>query len=118
MITETKEIYKCEYCKKLYQLKHFAEKHEESCFHNPKNKRVCFDCNHLIKKKETLYFDRPDGPEYKKEVDLFYCGKLELFLYPPKVENKKNWFDLGDDLNEPMKKECEFYNPESNFPFL
>lgn len=31
MITETKEICKCEYCRKLYQLKRFAEGHEEVC---------------------------------------------------------------------------------------
>jgi len=107
MISETKEIYKCEHCKKLYQLKHFALRHEQSCTKNPANWRACFGCVHLGKRETKVYHDSPFGGEQVQTVEILYCPKKEVFLYPPKVEVKKNMYDLGDDLNEPMPMECE-----------
>ena len=112
MKTEIKEVYKCEYCNKLYQRKHAAIQHENGCSKNPNNKRACIvdgiACDHLIKKRVWHYFDTPFG-EDKQQVDLLYCGHKKIFMYPPKVEAKKNWFELGDELNEPMPKECDDY---------
>lgn len=51
MIIQTKEIYKCEYCRKIYQIKRFAESHEKMCKKNPENNRACFGCNFLQKKE-------------------------------------------------------------------
>ena len=110
MKIETKEIYKCEFCNKLYQRKHFCIRHELICLKNPANYRVCFDCKHLTKEKTTIYKDYGQG-EQEESVELFFCKKINSFLYPPKVEIKKNYFDdLGDTENQPMKKECEFFD--------
>jgi hypothetical protein len=109
--TETIQVYKCEYCNKLYQRKHFAEVHEKSCHKNPNNYRKCLDeCKHLIKKTTKYYYDTGYG-ERSRDLELFYCPKKKSFLYPPKVEHDKKWFDLADDLNEPMPKECKAYEP-------
>lgn len=106
MKTETREIYKCEYCNKLYQIKGAALKHEKTCIKNPENDRPCFHCYHLTKKKVEYYYETYHG-EDSRDLKLFYCPEKDSYLYPPQVEAKKNWFDLGDELNDPMPKECE-----------
>jgi len=107
MITETKEIYKCEHCRKLYQIKRFAETHEKSCTKNPDNWRACHQCTHLGKRTTTIYYDTGYGGEQEEKLDLLYCSKLDTFIYPPSVEHKGNCHELGDDTNKPMPKECE-----------
>ena len=109
MITETKEIYKCEHCRKIYQIKRFAEAHEEMCKKNPENKRACFGCKFLEKKETTLYQDHPMGGEYTYKRDLLFCNKKEIYVYPPIVEFKGNEIDLGDETNEPMPKDCQLF---------
>ena len=109
MITETKEVYKCEYCRKVYQVKRFAELHEERCTKNPNNKRACFGCNFLEKKSATLYADSPVGGDYEYKRDLLFCKKKQIFVYPPIVEHKNSAIDLGDEFNEPMPKECNLF---------
>lgn len=108
MKIEIKEIYKCGYCNKLYQIKSFCEKHEIQCHKNPDNYRQCLDyCPHLSKQKTTLYYDTYQG-EDERIVNVFYCEKNECFLYPPKVEHKNNPLDI--DNNESMiKAGCKFY---------
>lgn len=103
-----KKIYKCEHCNKLYQKKYFAEIHEKQCNKNPANNRACLECNHLTKKDTVVYYDNYYGDmEEGRNVNLFYCPKIDAFLYPPKVEYKNNRFEFEDDLNQPMPKECE-----------
>jgi len=110
MKIETKEIYKCEFCNKMYQVKRFAIIHEAGCFKNPENKRACLDCIHLTKKKiEIMQGYHYDGSESNRNVELFYCSAMNKFIYPPQSEAKKNYFDLGDEINEPMPKECDKY---------
>lgn len=109
MKIETREIYKCEHCNKLYQIKRYCEAHEKICIQNPDNNRACYNCSHLIKQRTTHYYDAYDG-EHSEEVNILFCTKLEIYLYPPKVEHKKNWYELGDELNEPMKRECKHQN--------
>lgn len=106
MKTELKEIYKCDHCNKLYQIKSCAIAHELICSKNPTNHRPCFICAHLEKKETIYYYDTYCG-ENKKTINLLHCAVIDSFLYPPKVESKKNWFDLGDKHNEPMPKECD-----------
>jgi hypothetical protein len=50
MITETKTIYKCEHCRKLYQVKAAAERHENKCKRRPDYQRACFGCAFITKK--------------------------------------------------------------------
>lgn len=108
MKTETKEIYKCEHCNKLYQLKHWCLYHEKMCGKNPDNDRACFGCNHLTKKRETVYYDTWNG-ESTIKVDLLYCDKLDTFLYPPKVEHKGNMYETSPQENRPMPRTCKEY---------
>lgn len=113
MITETKEIYKCEHCKKLYQLKKYCLLHETTCKKNKENHRACFGCNNLTKKTETIVYDTGYG-ESQRKVDLLYCTKLDIFLYPPKVEHKGNQYETHPKENKPMPKECSTFE-ELNF---
>lgn len=108
MKIETKEIYKCDFCNKLYQLKRWAEYHEKCCHKNPENKRACLDCQHLGKKNKTVYSGLSDGDsEGEIAIDVFYCIKKDDFMHPPKSEHKKNVWELGDVENKPMPMNCE-----------
>ena len=108
MKVETKEIYKCEHCNKLYQLKHFCEKHEKACKKNPKNDRPCFRCVHLTKKDIEHYYFVGDR-DIKVNFSCLYCDKRKVFLHTPQNEIKGNALDLGDE-NLPMPKECDLQN--------
>lgn len=111
MKIETKEIYKCEYCNKLYQIKRFAERHEEICFRNPINDRNCLHCRYLDKKDYEEHYDTYRGSD-SRILKLFYCDKIKSFLYPPKVEIKGNDIELPDEYNEPMKTDCKIFAKE------
>jgi len=105
MKIETKEIYKCEFCNKLYQVKRFAEYHEKICFKNPENNRPCFSCDNLTKQDTIVFVDYPNN----RNVSLFYCDAKEKYLYTPKSEIKKNYFELSEEANDPMPKKCKEY---------
>lgn len=108
MRTETKEIYKCDFCNKLYQRKAAAIKHELMCSKNPDNDRPCFHCLNLDKKdaEKERGFEYGSGcPTY---VSLLHCKAKEIFLYPPKVGFKKNVIEI-EECNEAMPKECELF---------
>ncbi len=115
MIIETKEIYKCGYCKKLYQIKKACINHEVSCGGNPANERACFYCPNLEKKSTETYGQYYDGTEYKRDIDLLYCKAKDIFLYPPKVEIKGNAIELCDHSNEPMPVKCEMQGIQIEF---
>ena len=105
--------YKCDHCGKLYQRKSACEKHEKACSKNPENDRACFGCIHL--RKET---HEEDGPWTTRKYKFFFCGKLDHFVHPPKVEHKGNAFDT-DQYNLPMRKECDLKEePETMDDFL
>ncbi len=105
MITETKEVYKCEHCRKLYQIKSAAIKHEIRCKKNPENFRACFMCKYSIKKEVTIYEDAYNGEiEFKKE--LLYCEHFNKFLIPPLAKHKGNYYETDPIPNEDMPREC------------
>src|SRR5690606_2538475 len=109
MKVEIKEIYKCDHCNKLYQVKGAAERHEKSCHRNPDNERPCFGCNHFSGTTTTQFIDHPYSGQHEREVKVSFCGKKDSFLYPPKVEHKGNALDLGIDSNIPMPRTCESF---------
>lgn len=111
MKVETREVYKCEYCNKMYQRKHLCEKHESRCFKRPDYMRPCHTCGILKKKKETIWAGYGDewGNEAERVVEVLFCEKRDCFIYPPSVAAKGNAFDMGDKSNNEMPKECEFY---------
>lgn len=109
MLIETNvTLYKCEHCKKTYRIKHYATKHESTCFKNPQNDRPCFHCRYLD--KETV---ETDGPYSTIEYKVFVCKAKDINMYPPKCETKSNALDFGE-RNEPMPKTCEIYDKEQN----
>lgn len=104
---ENVTIYKCDFCGKELKQKHSMVNHEITCLKNPINIRPCYGCPLLIKKEAIIYYDNWDGSESEREVELLYCQAKKHFLYTPKNEAKKNWFELGNEINEPMPKECD-----------
>jgi hypothetical protein len=98
--------YKCEFCKKLYTTAGYCKQHEISCKRNPANYRICLHCEHLEKVSYTIYHDGWNG-ETEEIIKILHCETLDIYLYPPSVEHKGNALDLGDDINEPMRKECK-----------
>ncbi|WP_372934957.1 hypothetical protein [Mariniphaga sediminis] len=114
MKTKQSTIYECEFCGKYYKRKHYAEYHEGMCPKNPYNQRACFGCSHLIKKDAKVWIGIDNyysGEPYYEQRTLLYCQKKQTFLYPPKAENKGNYFTEfynEENENNPMPKECEF----------
>ena len=108
MKIETKEIYKCEHCRKLYQVKKACEKHEAGCKKRPDYLRPCHSCKVLAKRDEVVYYDTWSG-EGERTVSVLFCGKRDCFIHPPSVASKGIAFDMGYKLNVEMPKQCEFY---------
>ena len=75
IILKNKTIYRCEFCRKIYQLAHFAIRHEYICYKNPVNDRICFRCVNLSKKNTEVFFDthRGEGSVFKKLL-YSYCS--------------------------------------------
>lgn len=109
MKTINKPEHYCDHCNKHGLNKGKMNFHELVCSKNPINDRPCFHCQHLDKKEITIYREYYGNREWKRTLSLLYCLKKECFLYTPKNEIKENQFDLGDEENNPMPKECEFY---------
>lgn len=114
MITKKTEIYICEYCRKVYQIKFFAEKHENMCNRNPDNFRACHSCRYLDKKETKIYSGIDDyysGDSINNVVNFCYCSSKNIFLYTPQNEIKGNHshtdIEGGAFENYPMSKECD-----------
>jgi len=105
---QNKTIYRCEYCNKLYLRRKACVEHEDICFKNPKNNRPCWVCRHFGKKEITIY-EENGWSEWERNLTLFHCQKKEIYLFTHLNQKKNNWFDLGDEINEPMPKECKEY---------
>jgi hypothetical protein len=101
----TKEIYKCDYCRKAYQIKRACEYHEKMCKKNPVNDRLCLHCNHF-EKKDVEHYEYYGDNDHKVNLSVFYCKAKDIYLYPQQVEIKNNPKDFGE-TNEPMPKECD-----------
>ena len=115
-IIKNATIYKCDFCNRRYERKHFAIKHEIKCSSNPDNWRACQDYTFLEFESATIHTDNYYGEE-KFIIDIFKCTKKNVFIYPPKVEHKKNYFlqegiNNSDIENIPMPKKCELYENE------
>lgn len=104
MKIETKEIYKCEYCKKLYQIKKACEQHEKGCKKRPDYLRPCHDCKILKKIDAGAYSPYYDATA---NVKVLFCEAINSCVFPPSVSAKGNAFELPDYTNIEMPKECE-----------
>jgi hypothetical protein len=109
MITETREIYKCEHCRKVYQIKRFAIEHEPKCKKNPANKQKCLEgCQYLDKKEVTYLWDAYDG-QHESKKEILFCSKLNQGVYPYWVSGLLQ-DDIEDEIpNEVMPKKCHYF---------
>lgn len=119
IVKENITVYKCEHCTKKLFVKKAMELHEQWCNLNPDNFRICYECNHLERvnieyEKDIQRLGANLGVIFDTETRKasgFKCTKLNLLLYPLKVE-KKGLPDLYPetfDEQYPMKKECEHF---------
>lgn len=110
MIETKKTCYRCEFCRKLYELKNFAESHEINCVKNPANSRPCFFCEQAEMREQEYWFDTYCGDD-SKIVKALYCKAKETFIYPPKVGRSHNGpYEFGDESNKPMPKTCNIFD--------
>ena len=87
MKTETKEIYKCDHCNKLYQRKHACISHEPKCRKNPLNIPKCVGCKYLT--EVDIEYQRhyeTFGDCELSSSSAFRCEKKDVFMYHPIVE--------------------------------
>jgi hypothetical protein len=115
-VIENITLYKCDYCGKKYQKKHFCEAHELKCASNPANYMACTECDHAEKRemkylKEIELLGYGGGVAYDHEersMQAFWCIKKEHWIYPPtKVNNPISSEDIENEIaNEPMPIEC------------
>jgi len=108
MIIETKEIYKCKHCRKLYQRKYACEKHENKCNRNPINASKCLEGCMNLTKLEVEYIDQIyiNGfiDDITKTKNILYCIEKKEGVCPRWVEP----LDI-DVPNNVMPKECALY---------
>ncbi len=118
MIIETREIYKCEHCRKMYQVKSACEKHESGCKKNPANYRPCLDyCLHVSKKPFTYVIDTSYYEE-DRIVNVLYCEKLKKGVCPPSRDPYDVLYDKNSNEieNTVMPKKCDDYKSLSSDP--
>ena len=107
-----KPIYQCEHCRKLYQIKSYAEKHETKCRQNPANDRPCYWCINLEMREEEYHFDTYCGSD-SRIVNALYCKAREIFIHPQKVaDSDMGPYEFGDTCNEVMPKSCDIFNKD------
>lgn len=110
MITINKPCYRCEYCRKLYELKHYAEAHETKCKKNPANNRPCFYCEHS-EMKDVEYWCDTGWSEDSIMVKALYCMAKKIHIYPPTVTLKGSYgYEFGDIENHPMPVTCKVFD--------
>ena len=110
MILYEKTTFKCEHCRKLYQIKSACERHEKACSKNPNNERACFGCKFCQKVGVEVTMDKVYG-EFTRNVSLLMCKKKDHYLVPPNAHHRGNFIegeDIGDGSkeNKPMPIEC------------
>lgn len=107
MRTLTRETYYCDYCNKMYVSKYFCGKHEHNCYKNPANFRDCFSCRGLVTDYIGYTQHDKDGNLIEQiTVKVFYCSLIDVYVTPPKAENKGNIYTMDKD-NIFMPKKCE-----------
>lgn len=114
MVEYKKTTYKCEYCRRLMQVKNACIKHELICAKNPDNFIKCIGCNNCEEIIKEVYNDGYYG-EYTREVKSFYCKAKEVNMYPPKALHLVGQYPESFEDEVLMPKECDFFTSEINF---
>lgn len=118
MITEIREIYKCDFCNKMYQRKFWAEYHEKRCSKNPENYRPCFNCPFSVKTKvRVAIFLDWENEERTYDREIIYCEKKNIGICPPFQEPYEYVeIDGKEIVNENMPKQCDIFDEQDYFP--
>jgi hypothetical protein len=112
MIVETREIYRCSHCGKIYLMQYWCEQHEPKCKKNPDNYQPCLDgCRHIEKKEFTFIYDTPHY-EDQYQVKVMYCNKKKEAVCPFWHSPYDVLYDKNDEevTNEIMPEKCEHFN--------
>ena len=118
MKTLTRKLYYCDHCNKMYLTKGHCKNHETKCSSNPDNFRDCFDCKGLIVDYPTITdFDKNGNKIKSKNINVFYCNLIDMYVIPPKAEHKGNAYKL-DKMNVTMPKKCNAKEPKTFEDFL
>ena len=111
IIKKVKELYLCEHCRKVYQIKSFCEKHEPTCWKNPDNMSMCHNCKYIEKKEVDVTEFDTEGYDYQVKKGLLFCNKKEIFIYPFWISNpilSENLPNETDNIVMPTK--CDDFN--------
>lgn len=120
IVIENKTLYKCEHCRKKYEVKSACEKHERICSKNPAYLKPCHSCTNCKKVKTYVPSGYSDfyGNESEREVDILFCDKISTYVHSPKVAAKGNAFVPGDFSNVVFPDTCEFYTSNGTAELL
>lgn len=123
MITETREIYKCQHCRKVYQIKHYCESHELQCKNNPDNFMICHDCKHSEKKTVRICklvgclgenMGVSETEEYRNQR-MIHCKERDLYVYPNWLSNPVQQEEMpNEEENIVMPNKCDHFVFELN----
>lgn len=115
MIEETRTVYFCSYCKKMYKSKRWCLYHEKICYKNDNNKDYCYDCTHC---DEVTIYNEYYGSEVSQ--NSLFCSAKNVYLLNKKAVlrgyDKKYKEQYENYKSQPMiknKNDCEHYENES-----
>lgn len=111
MIEKKVIIYICEHCKKKYYYKKVAQNHEPNCKLNKANFNQCFGCAHKVKKETDVLiknFTHSIETRYtKSKRNLYFCEKLQTFITPAYIANRRGVFITEAYENIIMPAKCK-----------
>lgn len=121
MNERTMKVYDCDFCKKKYFKKPACARHEEYCYHNPRNKDInsCYNCDFFEKERAYSSYNNTDQPNDEKiTITAYYCKKKKIFLHNLKHEVLKT--PKTKKVNSQLMHrdgECQFFKHDNSMPF-
>lgn len=112
MQIETKQIFRCDFCKKKMFIKKAMEKHEQFCQKNLANVPACFDCVYLTTSEIVEESHSYEAPDFTRKLPFVCSKKDQLIMHNKKSEVlKRRWIkDLESEL---MPSNCELQKKHS-----
>lgn len=109
--------YRCEFCKKEYQVGAACKVHEIRCVNNPDNKIACIGCDFIQTVEKGVGYENDYGYTEMKSSNGFFCKKKGIGMYPPKAVHKDliRRFPETFKGEERMPTECNLYEFNPGF---
>jgi len=111
MITkENITLYICEFCRKVYQKRHFCIAHESKCTKNPENFDACNGCKFCKETVKHIEHDMCDDycdDTITKKHRAFYCEKQKKAMHPHSAQKWADRFPDDFEDSECMPNKCE-----------